>query len=390
MLLMFIGCTTSLDEPDSPMVQKEQQGRFITSEEACRIAERAFVDFGFEKVSRSSRSSIARLYHSRIPASRSMMNDSTFFVVEFIEGGFVIVAAPRNADPKVLAIAESGVFSEEDNPNLQFYMDWAVEDLLSRTPSSGMVRPPLFDSIRIPFTDSTITLNERLIKTKWGQWYPYNLFCPSDSDVLGRNCPVGCVPVAMGQIFSYHKRPLVYNGDELRWDKMTADPEALNLPYDIQTEIALLLRDCADAANVLFGPTVSTAYIKDAVKAMHEFGYTSATETGDLQQALRSIIEDGPIFMSGSNTKQGAVTENVFSHIAHAWVVDAAKIVTNFDVKICYNADTIHVPMSTNVYFDINWGYKGKSDGFYQVLDSIKMDSMAFKSFRYIVDIEYK
>ena len=58
-----------------------------------------------------------------------------------------------------------------------------------------------------------------LIKTYWGQGYPFNLLCPkSDTDEALQHNLAGCGPVAMAQMVNYHQYPSMSPDGKYEYD----------------------------------------------------------------------------------------------------------------------------------------------------------------------------
>lgn len=188
-----------------------------------------------------------------------------------------------------------------------------------------------------------------LIQTRWGQNNPFNLLCPKDS-VSGQNALAGCGPIAMAQIIRYYEQPAVSPaGDNYQWDLMTAEPTT---PEE-GLAIAKLVADCGVNAFTSYGRENSSTQTQDMVNALKKhFGYNPYIaivrrklypgEEGrekwqklifDELRAGRPIIARGE---KGNNEKSG-----------HLFILDGLQ-------------DTL---------VHVNFGWKGKSDGYYSLDD---------------------
>ena len=130
--------------------------------------------------------------------------------------------------------------------------------------------------------------------TKWRQRDPYDFFVPKD-------CPVGCVAVAVGQIMKFHKHPNNSNEPKFNWSIM---PDiAWNINQQGAINIALLLKDIGEKVNMQYAPSSSGAYSIDARNALvNDYGYSGSANLADYNH--RRVVNDivskrSPIYMDG-------------------------------------------------------------------------------------------
>ncbi len=188
-----------------------------------------------------------------------------------------------------------------------------------------------------------------LLQTRWGQNNPFNLLCPKDS-VSGQNALAGCGPIAMAQIIRYYEQPSVSPaGENYQWNMMTAQPTT---PEE-GLAIAKLVADCGVNAFTSYGRGNSSTQSQDMVNALKKrFGYNPYIAIvkrelypgeegrkkwrnlifGELR-AGRPVIARG---QKGRNGKSG-----------HLFLLDGLQ-------------DTL---------VHVNFGWKGKSDGYYSLDD---------------------
>ncbi len=243
----------------------------------------------------------------------------------------------------------------ENRLGLDFFDDFVIEFTDSH-PDADL--STIF-IVALPTTITTFVDN--FITSEWGQEAPYNSLVPN-------NYPAGCVPVAMGQIMRYHKKPAGYN-----WEGM-ADYYSF---YDSAPEVARLLKDIGTKVKISYTPDGSGAKISDAQKAFKSYGYSDAK------------IIDHNIFTVENNLCQKLAVygrgENPSTGKGHAWVY------SGFDYKEDIFYYTLLVPVedpTSSSYFKykweetelekemagymvskrklyINWGYYGLYNGWY-------------------------
>lgn len=188
-----------------------------------------------------------------------------------------------------------------------------------------------------------------LVQTRWGQNDPFNSLCPKDS-VSGQNALAGCGPIAMAQIIRYYEQPSASpTGGDYQWDLMTSQPAT----HQEGMAIARLVADCGVNAFTSYGRENSTTQLQNMVNALKKrFGYNPYIaivnrkqypgEEGrkmwqklifDELRAGRPIIARG---QKGKDEKSG-----------HLFLLDGVQ-------------DTL---------VHVNFGWKGKSDGYYSLDD---------------------
>lgn len=132
--------------------------------------------------------------HSRRASGNNDLQDAPCFYV-FNAGedaSFVIISAEDAADP-VIGYSFSGAFDPDDIPDgLQFMLNRYAKQIASLRTSGNKGA-----SRRAPEAGSIVV--DKLLTTTWGQGYPYN------SKVHG--LPAGCTNTALAQIINYYRYP---------------------------------------------------------------------------------------------------------------------------------------------------------------------------------------
>lgn len=186
------------------------------------------------------------------------LNAAPIYVVSRGEGrGFVLVAGDNRISP-VVGFVEEGDYNEGINPNFDYMMGRLQEEILLAISGKEALRDSIYEGLRIklglgkapdtkaddglvpdppgapdldvPDNFDRMEVVERdtyyeieyqygpLLKTKWGQWSPYN----SEIVKTHPGCPTGCAATALAQIMAYHKHPtyMAATGHTYLWDKM--------------------------------------------------------------------------------------------------------------------------------------------------------------------------
>ena len=193
-----------------------------------------------------------------------------------------------------------------------------------------------------------------LIKTQWGQHYPFNLLCPETDNNNGENTYklAGCGPVAMAQVVNYHRYPSMSPDGkyEYDWGQMFH-----SLTSNVQKEgivaVAKLISDCGVSSFTEYGDersSTSLSYIMGAMKRL--FGYSnymsiynrSDFETPKRDSLYRQLIfselkAGRPVLYRGTNEKGEG----------HLFIIDGCK------------KGKVHV----------NMGWGGNDNGYYELSD---------------------
>lgn len=304
------------------------------------------------------------------------------------EESFVVMAADDCVKP-ILGYSLTEKFITDDMPDnirwwLQGYSD-QIQDVKDSHQKANHDITRQWKDLR----EGTNTLLKSrtevgpMITTKWNQNYPYNLYCPTDSEItrpdLNGHVPTGCVATAMAQVIKYHNHPAQGIGSHSylhnTYGIQSADFGATiydwnNMPNQIsssspiaqQQAVATLIRHCGIAVEMDYGKEGSGALPHDitpALKSYFNFSqtaqYVKRSEIMGNNQLntfytdeewialIQSELDAGrPIIYGGfSNTTSGS---------GHSFVCDG------------YGKDGYD-----NDWFHFNWGWNGNYNGYYSI-----------------------
>ena len=282
-------------------------------------------------------------------------------------GGFALVAAD-DAVASVLGYSDTGTFDPDNIPDgLQYLLDEYAKEIAAAGPRKANEQLP-----EPPYEVEETEQLGPLLETKWGQMRPYNLQSPLS--IVG-NAATGCMTTAIAQIMRYHKWPeqgygsCEFNVSEgyntiftvrdyytrhYNWDVMYPHTSQYTMRdaknYDTNAE------DVASVSQLMFdiGVGLSTDYTISGVSSAVEvriipmltsyFNYDPGLEFVTLSKTTpeafnHMLIEElqasRPVYLQGGPLGYG-----------HAFVCDG------------YNGQG---------HFHINWGWEGKSDGYYLI-----------------------
>lgn len=287
------------------------------------------------------------------------LDESMAYVVNFVDGGFVLIAADDASKP-ILGYSFSGTFNlTEIPPVVAEWMQFYYRQI--RYFRDNNIQPT--DEIRKEWNDLfngnfSFERDNRditpLITTTWDQSSKYNSLCPSDPLGPGGHVYSGCVATAMSQVINYWRYPLTGTGNHgyysdygyLFVDYSTSDYKYHEMNSSINSEenyeMAEIQYHCGVAVDMMYSPTGSGAYSDDAAAALRNyFGYSS-----DLTLVFKDDYSDSAwqnLLISNLNNGWPMYYHG-FGSGGHAFNVDGCQ---------------------GNDYFHFNWGWSGSFNGYF-------------------------
>ena len=295
----------------------------------------------------------------------------SFYVVNFNDEGFVIVAGDDRVQP-ILAFSNEGAFVAENMPaHIRFFLDGYTEEIQYIVDNQQYVdqivqqqwETLLSDAIPAQ-KDGDVVVGPLLGDNRWNQTRYYNDLCPADASgnsAYGGHAAAGCGAIVMGQVMRYWQFPKTgmgshsYNSNNYgslsaNFGATTYDYEnmpdrltAASHPDSCVLAVATLLYHCGVAVNMNYGPAASVCNSNKIVSALPTYFRYPATvryiERGSLPLAtwlnyLKGELDEGAPFMYGGSGNYGG----------HVWTCDG------------YRDDD---------YFHFNWGWGGQQNGFF-------------------------
>lgn len=280
--------------------------------------------------------------------------ENAFYVINYNEGGFVIIAADDRVSP-MLAYADEGKFSADINQIPEPVLSWMeeekeiVQDVKDQNAiqipaiknewdvALGRSAPPIDTSCNDIFIQKGPHLT-----TSWGQWNGYNNLvnsgaCSPNWYNSGK-APTGCIATAMAQIMKYWHKPNSYN-----WNNM---PDTYGT---IDTQI--LMRDIGNGW-INYDCSASSQESCNIPGRFNQLGYqASFTDNYDLQLVMNQVNWQ-PVILSGGRKKDG-ISWNMYTD-GHAWVCDGYQ----YFYQRGRNEDGSCNGMGwTYVWLHMNWGW---------------------------------
>lgn len=278
-------------------------------------------------------------------------------------GGFVIVGGDEVAK-EILAYVPQGHFDYEKAPD---NVKWWLGEYDNQIEKANTNKT----SYIISSSDNSLPTINPLLRTKWGQNYPYNKYCPVSW--TSEKTPTGCVATAMAQIIRYHEYPMKGRGyHEYEWMNVQT-PTILAVDYNqsvydyaamtdatfdltgngAEHQMSKLMFDCGVSVNMdydMAGSGASIFPVPDALVTYFQYDNHTVlldrgcfNESAWTQLVYNELANGRPVFYAGSNAVLSG--GNTVDNIGHAFVCDGYQ----------------------DGYFHFNFGWNGNGDGFFKL-----------------------
>ena len=283
-----------------------------------------------------------------------------YYIFNAADGkGFVIISG-EEAMPELVGYSYTNTFDEANmHPGLVDMLDYYTQ--VVNDVRAGEVEVDYRPMLRAPKV-----LAGPLCKVQWGQDEPYNTLCPEDNGV---KCPVGCVATAMAQIMYHFEWPKVGEGSlryacslpgvsilssnfsehEYVWSEMKATKKDNMASETAAAAVAQLSYDCGIASRMDYTAEGSGTLDDQAMYAMYtHFGYKASPLRIEYRNCYATQEEWNDLVKSEINANRPVLYAGHDSNGngGHEFIVDGYDEEDNFHV---------------------NWGWDGKSDGYYAI-----------------------
>lgn len=320
------------------------------------------------------------MYHNE---SLSRNQNPSLYVVDFEEGGYVVVNAYRNAETEVFAVVNDGQFDDSDNSGLRYYMNFASERAAASVPASranGPIGIGGGNGSEIIKGDKVIEDKEWLMSmyTSWSRYEPYNKLCNLMPNSTERY-PLGTFATVLGSMVSYHKYINDYMDDEtfkdgkrytLHWFDMLSGRKYESVNEVGKNDICILLNylNNLDDEYLSEGKFTSHTNAESQLRALVGESqwftspklYLNYVSPSDI---YINLLTNGPQMMYGE-------TEN--ETIGDVWMIQGAKYITyekenpNLQDPITGEQDpTGSRERYTVSYLYLNWCLGGRGNGWF-------------------------
>lgn len=381
-------------QAEADVAAMKELPKYRTYEEALAVAQDAMEMLGENSTTRSGRPRCINTddvqYIVNTSTTRSSSEPDTLMYVFNYEdnAGFAVVSANR-ATEELIAVTEQGNYAaaeETDNEGFNMYMNMAENYIATASLESltSLNDPGTLADFQVVTIKTVLTNYGPFVTVKWGQGYPYNLYC---FDTDENQALAGCVATAIAQVLSYYKHPasiqIIYElpayNQALDWADICAhrvSSTCLSCTSH-SAQIGRLFRQIGFYVSMDYGTTVSTAWTEDARYAFNVFGYTCGSyQPYSTSIAINSLSQNQIVLMRGYDADRNT---------GHAWVLDGYQYVridkteyTKPEGSDLWIKGQTH--SSYAAYNHLNWGWDGDCNGYYltTVYDTQACDDLDF------------
>ncbi len=369
--LSFIGCqdvleTQSLENINQEdMINKEQYQ--VSSDIAALIAEKNSykIDTYDHGPLRSNISkSVKDIYSYKLDS-----DPATFHIINYEEGGFVVVAGDKRVAP-ILAYSDDSYFPTDMADWPSGLIGWAndvdalIESVREDIPEPTNRLTKLWDEyqgnliqIRSIKPDPECEYDGQpasgesrtsqygpYLTTTWGQGSGYNdaLTDMNCREYVNGRPPVGCTSVAVAQVMRYHQKP-----SSIKWSEMSIGAAVLQN----------FLSTIGHSLNADYQCSGTEANLADVPALLKQtYGYGSSTLSNFNVNTVISEVSSGfPVIIHSEDSNTNG---------AHHWVCDGVQLVY---FPYCQGeGNNLHIVMTLDSkYLHMNWGWDGLYDGWY-------------------------
>ncbi len=313
-----------------------------------------------EALARVQNSSVKRIPSLKRQTSAMTYQSTIGDLYVFSSGEGYMILPDDDRAPALLGYSDSGVFSLDGNPGLNYWLEFYNQELSLLKAASATTENYIGHKQREAISP--------ILKTEWNQEWPYNILCPK---VDGHETVTGCVATAMAQVMKHHAYPdhgkgsysyywepgkeelsFDYENNPFEWGKMT-DRYDDKSTEEAKTAVAKLMLGCGISVNMHYEPGGSGAATTRMGEALIDiFDYSPSlwmpnrTFYGydEWEDMIYSDLAEGlPVLYSGAGTDGG-----------HQFVCDG---------------------YSDGGYFHFNWGWGGLSNGYF-LLTALNPDDL--------------
>ena len=299
-------------------------------------------------------SSRGKLVTSMTAAAGRRTNPETFepyYVFNLSgDGGFVVVSGDDSVEP-ILGYADEGNIDLENLPDgLRYLLNSYAEEIKSQVADTAARTSVIRTSVA------------PLVQTRWNQNAPFNNNCPIiDQD--STRAATGCVATAMAQLMKYWNWPqsacqgipgyAINNGVVGEMDSLPPTT------FDWNNMLSIYDENSPEAANA----AVATLMEYCGNSICMRYNRSSSSYAGAIGEALKMYYDydEGVQFVRRKHYSYSEWVNLIYNELAAGRpLVYSSRTVSSGHSFICDGYDV-------DDYFHFNWGWSGKSDGYFRL-----------------------
>ena len=396
-LIMAASCTkeTMAENPDRKSVGTEASNKTKALDYLDRLLEDLYgetksgiPEYNPDNVEALTAGQICPTKSNTVPRIDNS-DDTLLYIVNFNNNnGYAVLSAMTSAKNPVFCVTESGCITAEDFRMADEYLqslssldeieysigskDPYINDLGGTFVPAIILSRVYMGDLPINFSDDdeeagddneparlydTVVVSKigPFLETKWTQWWPFNKFL-HNADI-----PAGCVAIATAQILAYNEVAPKdsFNGHPYDWDLMKTVYNYRDIDsagrHEAQELVSAFLKEVGKQENcrIRYRKNGSYGYADGAKRTFKNYGYKDVKKYINFSkktknQVINQIKNGLPVYIDAWDARFNG----------HAWVIDGLF------VRNIYYSSTGKLKEQQNM-FHCNWGWKGKSDGYF-------------------------
>lgn len=329
-------------------------------------------------------SKIEPVRFDNVSMTRSSDIENLLYIVEFEDGeGSAIIGADERVED-VFAVLEEGVITVEDfnnaangvnYDNLPTYLAGLIaEEAIEQVQTSSVIVLPPVSDLAYSYFEYENVLSESsecLLKSKWGQGYPYNMMCYNDE---GQVCYAGCVTICAAQVLLYNPVQTIYDiiidGESFNRSLLNLKgselESSMHMSQMINNEVARYVAKLADVLDIRLGVSSSSGYLSDIAPLMTSMGYANVDYIPANDLTFDGAVRDQLYVRRLPAPFRGS---DVIANVGHAWVIDGFKHQKDREYLVTKEGGVIisreYCGIRTIQKVHCNYGWNGVCDGYY-------------------------
>lgn len=299
------------------------------------------------------------------------------------DGGYVVVAADDAARSTILGYSFTGHFDPNDVPEgLQWWLEQYDEQVAQAAANNQYVSAPML-------SEGAVVV-EPLVTSTWNQDNPFNLYCTEAQEAipsLTGSIPAGCMAIALAQIMRYHEWPVHGTGQKT----YTYTYPNKNVDVTVSADFSQSTYDWANMRDN-YGYNGYEYYFSDDGK-LHYYSSRPLGVTEEEKEAVARLIKDVGVAcemtykVGGSSAATSTSAIALYTYFGYkrslAYRRRTSYSNRQWDDLLRAELDARRPVLYTGVnenntghafvcdgytsdgYFHFNWGWRGKSDGYF-------------------------
>ena len=281
-----------------------------------------------------------------------------YFIFNVNDGGGWVIAAADDCMDSILAFSDDG----------QFY----VGDIQENVERQLALYDRLLCGARLSSSTEPATEDDRpsiepMIKTKWGQYAPFNTLLPTYTPKDGgapRNSAAGCTTIAMAQLMYYYKWPKYIDHEINSYDYgETLPPTAIN--WDVIKE-EYVADDSTDSAKEV---SKLIKYICWAVECLFQGAHGTGGNPDDMLYALSAHMNYSSqvadtYWLQETTSKDSMLDKRIYEELSCQHPVLMA-----IGMKHVGMHEIVIDGYQRGGFFHFNCGWYGRCDGYYRLVN---------------------